>query len=403
MKLLKVLSVSELKEHLIDYLRSKQSIIELDLINSLDYVLAEDVYALEDIPNFYKSTVDGYALKAKDTQLASESIPSILKCRESVKIGSINTIELGERECSYINTGAMLPYNSNAVLMIEDSDYVEATNEVLVFKSLAENENVSIPGVDITQDMLLFKQYQLIDSRVLATLASQGIKKVKVFKKMSCAIISSGNELVPYQSEIMQAQVRDINTILLDKTLIKYGFEIKQTKLIKDDFDLYYQSLKEIDVDIYLTSGGSSQGNEDYTYDVFDKLTSNVFCHGLAIKPGKPTVVARNDNKLYLGLPGNPVSAYLVLRQTLIEAYLELYHIKKTIILAHLAHNTNSSPGKDSLILVKFVFEDNKVIAKPLYYRSSNVYVLAQADGYFVITSNSEGKNKDDIVEVIVF
>jgi len=398
-----VISVAEVNQKIVDFLKENLKVIEIDLKDSIGNILAQDVYAKEETPQFYKSTVDGYAVIIQDTLGASESLPSVLKYQGSIEIGENNTYELSSGNCLYLNTGSMLPSGANGVVMIEQTERIEATGEVLVYQTLANHENVSIPGTDIAKDQLLFEKGQLIDERMQAVLASQGINKISVYQKLDAIIISSGNELVSYDSQIAMGQIRDINVFLIKGLLEKYGITIKDTFLIKDDFETYSDILKNNEANLYITSGGSSQGSEDYTYDVFHQLTNNVLCHGLAIKPGKPTIVAARDNRLYLGLPGNPVSAYLVLKKTLIASYLTTTKQNQSTIKAQLAHNMAGAPGKDSIILVKIEEIPNILIAKPIFYRSSNVLALSEADGYFVIREGLEGVDEGEEVEVVLF
>jgi len=403
MKLFNVISISDLNNQITNFLKDNFQIIEIDLQESVGDILAEDVYAKEDTPQFYKSTVDGYAVIIQDTLGASESLPSVLKYQGSIEIGETNTSTLESGSCLYLNTGSMLPAGANGVVMIEQTERIEATNEILVYKALANHENVSIPGTDIAKEQLLLEKGQLIDERVQAVLASQGISKVKVYQKLEAIIVSSGNELVSYDSQIAMGQIRDINVFLIKGLLQKHGIIVKETFLIKDDITTYTDVLKNNQANLYITSGGSSQGNEDYTYDVFHELTNNVFCHGLAVKPGKPTIVAAQDDRLFLGLPGNPVSAYLVLKKTLIATYLATQGQKLTTIKARLAHNMAGAPGKDSIILVKISAPANTIIAKPVFYRSSSILALSEADGFFVIKEGLEGVDGGEEVEVILF
>ena len=403
MKLFNVMRIAEVNERLTDFLAENLKVVEVDLEDGMGHVLAEAIYAREDTPQFYKSTVDGYAVVVQDTLGASESLPSVLTYQGKIEIGENNTHTLASGHCLYLNTGSMLPDGANGVVMIEQTEMIEATSEVLVYHALAHHENVSIPGSDVAKEQVLFERNQRIDARVQAVLATQGIHKVKVFKQLEAIIISSGNELVRYDSDIKMGQIRDVNVFLIKGLLEKHGISVKETFLIKDDFKTYSDVLKNNEADLYIASGGSSQGKEDFTYDVFDELTGNVFCHGLAIKPGKPTIVAMKDNRLYLGLPGNPVSAYLVLMKTLIASYLNIINQAPNMIQARLVHNMAGAPGKDSIILVKIEDQGDRVLARPVFYRSSNVLALSEADGYFVIRAGLEGIDENEEVEVVLF
>jgi len=402
-KLFDVINVERLNEQLTDFLEDALTVIQVDLADSLGYQLAEPIYAIEDTPTFYKSTVDGYAVMVQDTVGASEALPSVLNYQGAIAIGEHNLQTLEAGGCLYLNTGAMLPAGANGVAMIEQTEKIEGTNEVLVYRTLANHENVTIPGSDMAKGQPLFGKGRHIDERVQSVLASQGITEIKVFKKLEAVIVSSGNELIDYQSPARLGQIRDINVFLIRGLLEKHGIVVKETFLIKDDLHTYRDLLKHNAADLYITSGGSSQGSEDYTYDVFHELTNDVFCHGLAISPGKPTIVARKDQRLYLGLPGNPVSAYLVLKETFIASYLTLINQEQASVSAQLEHNLAGSPGKDRIVLVKLEKQTDGWSAHPIFYRSSNVLALSEADGYFVIKAGLEGVNACDEVKVVLF
>ena len=401
MKLFSVMSVEELNKELEQKLSDFNKIIEIDLPLSMGYSLAEDIFAVEDTPQFFKSTVDGYALSYLDTLSASESMPSVFTLSGQIAIGEDVDYELDVHSCVYIHTGAMLPRGANAVIMIEQTEKFSVTNEILCFKSLAFNENVTIPGSDIKKETLLFEKLQVVDERVMAVLAAQGINRVKVLKPLEAIIISSGNELVKYDEQISRGEIRDINSFLIRGLLEKFNIKVKASYLLSDNRSTYVETLRKHRADLYITSGGSSQGNEDYTFDVFNDLTDNIICHGLAIKPGKPTIVAASENSIYLGLPGNPVSAYLVLQRTLISILRQNYKKSSTKIYCNISQNIKSAPGKESIILVKL--SDNYKLAHPIFYRSSNVLALSQADGYVIIKSGLEGLNENDKVEVLLF
>jgi len=400
MKLFDVISVDKLNEQLTNFLETAFTVTKKKLTDTFGYQLAEDIYAKEDTPAFYKSTMDGYAVMVQDTVGASESLPSVLNYQGAIAIGENNLQTLDAGSCLYLNTGAMLPLGANAVVMIEQTEKIEGSNDVLIYRSLAHHENITVPGSDVAKGQPLFKKGQLIDERVQATLASQGITELKVFKKLEAVIISSGNELVDHQSPTELGQVRDVNVFLIRGLLEKYGIHVKETFLIKDDVNTYREQLEKSKADLYITSGGSSQGSEDYTYDVFHELTGNVFCHGLAVSPGKPTIVAKKDQRLYLGLPGNPVSAYLVLRKTLIASYLNLINQEGSAVKARLSHNITGSPGKDRVVLVNLEKRSVGWSAQPIFYRSSSILALSKADGYFVIKEGLEGMDEDVEVEV---
>ncbi len=156
--------------------------------------------------------------------------------------------------------------------------------------------------------------------------------------------------------------------------------------------------------DVILTSGGSSKGDKDFTVQVFEKLTNNVFCEGILLKPGKPTILANTEETLFIGLPGHPVSSYLVLKHLVLESFYNAIGYKnKNKVYGVLSENVPNSVGRENIVLCNTVVENNEVKVTPVYYSSSNIGVLSQVDGYFILGENLEGKDKGQKVEVNLF
>lgn len=386
MKFLNVKSMSNIKNEIDQFTKSKT--IEIDTDNALNFTLCEDVYSKINVPNFNKSCVDGYAIIHTDSNGASESSPIMFSQIESLSIGIHNKMNLNSCQCQYVVTGGMVPVNCSGVVKIEDCE--SFGDKILVKKDISKNEALILSGEEFQKEQLVFEKGHQLSNRDIALLLSLGISTVNVYKNLTCVVISSGNELVNYKNDLHIGQTYDVNTFLLSSELKSLGINVIDTVVLKDDYELYKNTLNAYDVDIYITSGGSSKGNEDYTLKVFDELTQNVICHGISTKPGKPTILAKTREKLYLGLPGNPVSAYLVMYQ--------LLHNCKTITMK-VSENVNSDPGKTSAILVQI----ENGIATPIYYRSSYLKSLAIADGFFVISENLEGVNALEEVEVTLF
>ncbi len=391
MRFLDVINVSDITEIIKDYLTT-QAVEKIDTTKAVGRRLQCDVFSQIAVPAFAKSCVDGYAIIFEDSIGASETTPVMLETITSYKIGEVNHGSLKRGYCQYIVTGAMIPSGCSAVVKVEDCELFGSN--VLVKKTLSENENIIGIGEDFSKSKLALPKNTILTNRDIAFLLSLGISEVEVTKTLRAVVISTGNELVKYNQQLTPAKIYDTNTFLLASELQRCGIEVVDTLLLKDDYELFVNSLEKYDVDLYLTSGGSSKGNEDYTKAVFEKLTNNVICHGINLKPGKPTVVAKKAGKLYLGLPGNPLSAYLVLRTIISES---LRPSKKSFF--KLSENVHSDEGKSTIVFVKI--SGNK--AQPLYYKSSYLNVLASADGYFIIDENVEGIDKDCDIEVNYF
>ncbi len=386
MKYLEVAKMAEIRAHLQDFI--KKTVVEINVVDAVGLQLAKDVYSVCDVPSFNKSTLDGYAINYQESTSATETTPTILKSVLSYKIGEVNKTKLALGECQYVVTGAMIPANCSGVVKVEDCETFGSN--VLIKSAISKNTGVVLAGEEFSANTLAKSQGEYLTSRDISLLVSLGIKTVSVYKPLTCVVISNGNELTHYSKELTIGKVYDVNTHLITAELKRMGHHVVDTITLEDDFNLYLETLKSYDVDLYVTSGGSSKGNEDYTAAVFETLTQNVLCHGINTKPGKPTIVAKHGEKLYLGLPGNPVSAFLVLHQ--------LISTSKKVLLP-VSENVNSDHGKTTSVLVKLA--DN--LAVPIYYKSGYLNSLAMADGYFVIAENLEGIEKGMEVEVMLF
>ncbi len=408
MKLLNVLKVEEVKEKLTTNFENLLKVKDIEVTNGLNYYLAEDIYSQCDVPEFNKSRVDGYAVLFNDCKLAYESSPVVLNSVGELNIGDENKVKLDSGECMYIPTGAMLPENTEAVVMIENVDKL-GDNLITVHKSVIKNENITFKGDDIRKNTLMFKKGTKIDERIIGTLCSQGILNIKVYEKLKVFILSSGDELIEHnEKEIIIGQTREINSIFIKNALHNDNFEVVGTKLIKDNKNLYKDTIlsiiKDSSIDLVITSGGSSKGDKDFTIDVFEEITKNVFCYGIAIKPGKPTILAENNNKLFIGLPGHPVSSYMVLKHIILHSFYNSISYKNNKkLIGKLKYNVPNSIGREMLCLCKLTKEDNEYIVEPIFYNSSNIGILASAHGYFTIKETREGFNAEESVEVNLF
>ncbi len=409
--MVKLLHVQKMEQIKLTLEAKIKSILKTEIINTdeaLNFYIAEDVYTVENVPSFNKSRVDGYAVKFNDCKVASESSPCMLNYIGELNIGSENRTLLGDNECMYIPTGAMLPVNADAMVMIEHTEKL-GDSHVFVNKSVKLNQYITFIGDDVKENTLLIKKGVKIDERVIAVLNSQGITKVEVFSKLKVCVLSSGDELVePSKSTMTVGQTREINSVYCANALKQNNFDLLAIDLIKDDKQLYKETLeKMIDKykpEIIITSGGSSKGDKDFTVQVFEELTNNVFCEGILLKPGKPTILANTKETLFIGLPGHPVSSYLVLKHLVLESFYNAIGFKnKNKVYGELSENVPNSVGRENIVLCNTSVENLEVKVTPVYYSSSNIGVLSQVDGYFVLSENLEGKNKGEKVEVNLF
>lgn len=371
---------------------------------ALHRYVAEDLIAGFDLPRFDRSTVDGYAIRWKDVVGASESIPGMLTLVGKVSMGETTSLHVGSGEAVYVPTGGMLPSGCDAVVMIEYSEKLD--EETLMISSpVSQGENVTYIGDDLACGELLIKKGVKISPYDIGLLVGMGTNKVTVFERPKVAIISTGDEIVDPSKDSTVGQVFDMNGYALSALVQELGGTVVIKSIVKDDFEALKQCMEQClaAADIVLISGGSSVGVRDYTKLLIESFSeSELLIHGLAIKPGKPTLLGRIGDKIVFGLPGHPVSA-LVVFEELVKYYLEQLRecsqIKVTIN-ARLTNNVHGAPGRDTFQMVGLEKRDHEWYAVPIYAKSGMMSLLAHSSGYFIIPMHKEGYKQDEQVEV---
>jgi molybdenum cofactor synthesis domain-containing protein len=310
----KLLDIDEVEKELSRYIRFEPLGVEyVELINSYGRVLAEDIYSPIDHPPFDRSMVDGYAIRSIDVAGADDLHPVELRVKGSIPVGVHPDISVGEGKAVEIATGAMIPRGADSVVMVE---YTRRKGDrVLVYRSTYPGENISTSGSDISVGDLVLLKGTILTEREIGLLAGLGFKRVKVYKQPRIAVYSTGNEVIEPGDRLQPGKVYDVNGYLVTNLLRSIGAYVEYKGLLPDDYDIVYETLsRDLErYDILITSGGTSAGLGDLIYRVFDNLGEpGVVIHGLKIKPGKPTVFAIARNKLLIGLPGFPLSCYMV-------------------------------------------------------------------------------------------
>jgi molybdopterin molybdotransferase len=377
---------------------------ERQVLDALDYILAEKVVSSVAVPEFDRSVVDGYAVIASDTQGANDSIPTFLKVVGESKMGEPCDIELKSGECVYVPTGSMIPKNSNACVMVEHTESI-TDDKVAIYEAVADGKSVVRKGDDIKEGEVIFEAGRKLSAADIGFLSSIGIYKVKVFKKWNITIISTGDELVDEKSEYKFGKIRDINTNLLSALSIKFGFKIINKFLLKDDAEILEKTLKTAmsDSDVVVISGGSSKGKKDASSLVIDKVTSSgVLTHGIAVKPGKPTITGydKNTNTVVVGLPGHPVASAVLFKLVVCGLYdmITKTEAKDLVCEGIMTENMPASPGRMTFQLVKL---DKDFNVTPIFGRSGLIHTLSESDGYIVLEIDQEGIKKGD--KIIVY
>ena len=362
----------------------------------LGRILAADLTAGEDLPAFDRATVDGYAVNAADTFGAGAAIPAQLEVIGEILMGEAAGFPIRRGQCARISTGGMLPPGANAAVMIEHTE--QADGLCLVYRSVAPFENVNRRGDDLAAGAIALKKGTRLNSAAIGILAALGIDEVTVFQKPVIAVISTGDELVP--GKPAPGQIRDVNTSLLAAAIREAGCEARIYGAVADQRAVIEQSVKACvrEADAVLISGGSSAGARDLTVGIIDTLGTAYF-HGVAMKPGKPTIFGVVDGKPVFGLPGHPLAAYFVFRlivSPLLRARMALPP-ERPLTVGTLAENIPSNHGREEFLCVR-LREDRSVV--PLHTKSGVISVLSEATGFLRIPRNAEGLAQGTTVEV---
>jgi len=381
-----------------------RKIEEINFAETYGRILAEDVHATIDLPPFNRASMDGYAVKAKDTFIATEDNPVLLNLSEVVKAGNIPKKRLMEGNCVEIGTGAPLPSGADAVVMVEFTETEEGN--IKIYDAVAPGENIANRGSDIEKGNILLRSGTLITPDKIGVLSAIGMSLVTVFRKPRVAVISTGNELIKPNEDLKYGKAYDINSETIASAVKSCGCIPIHSGIAKDDYnDLKAKISQFSDADIIITSGGTSAGAGDVLNVVVEDI-GEVLIHGISVKPGKPTLIGiltkGNIDKIIFGLPGNPVAA-LVVFQVFAAPFLRRmagirgYKQRKESIKLRLSRRYHSSRGRSQYVLIK-IREDQ---AYPILKDSGAITALAEADGYFEVPKNVEIIEKGDKIDVI--
>lgn len=377
---------------------------DVSLMDAVDRVVSKDYYASVNLPEFNRSTVDGYAVVSMDVMGASESMPSFLDCISEINMGENTNLVLKTGQAVYVPTGGMVPNGADGMVMIE---YIQKLDDktILIHKAIAPGENMTMVGDDLQIGDLIVSKGKKINAYDIGLFASMGVGKVEVFKKPRFAIISTGDEIIDIDEVQKLGQIREVNGYALAALIKQLGGVVVSKVIVKDEFSLLQAAMANAieKADIVLISGGSSVGTRDFTKQVIESFDDGtVMVHGISIKPGKPTIMGMIQHKLVFGLPGHPAAA-LIIFQIFVKKYIQRIlksEMKSFTIQAAIDSNVHSSPGKETYQMVELIKEKHEWKAIPLYGKSGMMTLLARASGYIRISDEKEGILKGELVEV---
>lgn len=414
--MLTVLSVKEAQRCILESLAHKRTGMEnIPVAASLGRVLAEEIVALEMVPSFARSTMDGFAVRSADTFGASESMPALLNLAGHVLMGAAPPGNLQPGETMSIPTGGMLPGGSDSVVMVEYSETFG--NQVALYRPVAPFENTIRQGEDFQKGDMVLPAGCLIRAADVGILSALGRLNLKVYAQPRVNIFSTGDEIVAPGEEPKTGQIRDINGPVLCSQVEENGGVAQHRGIIADEEDELQKALLESmeDADLLIISGGSSVGTRDVAAKVIAALPEGgVYFHGVSMRPGKPVIYGMSQGKPIFGLSGNPVSAMfsfiLFVKPVLrILQGLSSFPDFNPYVEAYLDTNLSSPGGREDYIRVALYQEaaaegkEGMIRAKPLFGGPGLLHTMVQADGYFVIPRDVEGYPAGSKVKVYLF
>ncbi len=370
------------------------------LLESLRRVSAEDVRSPIDVPLADRAAMDGYAVAARDTSRGGKFKPVVLRILETLYADGVPKKRVSRGRCTEVATGARLPAGADAVVMVEDTD--REKDLVKVYRPVHPRENVSVRGGDIRKGSLVVRPGEWLTPAKVGSLAAIGRDRVSVFAKPRVAILTTGDEVVPPGQPIRAGQVYDVNSNTMASLVRENGGDPVLLGRVDDRLDALHDALsRAVKEDVVVFSGGSSVGVKDMIIDVLRSMGELLF-HGVAVKPGRPTVLGRVEGKPVLGMPGNPTSClsngYIMLAPML-RRMAHLPPPVGRIVEAPLAKPIRSPPGRVEIHTVRLV--DGEAV--PAFKESGAITSMAYADGYIEIPADVDLVEKGETVRVVLF
>lgn len=406
--MLEVLTVRQALQVMESNISSEEQEAEkVSILESLNRISNADIKATSALPPFNRSSMDGYAVKAQNTFGASESMPALLQVTGEILMGSPPPSSLQEEETMSISTGGMLPEGSDAVVMVEYTESLGAS-DIAIYRPVAPGENVLLAGDDLKAGEILLKQGERVSSLHIALLAAQGSSEIEVLKKPVVGIISTGDELVDINTLPSPGKIRDVNSYSLAALVHEAGAVARRYALVTDDA----ASLKDVltvavnECHLVLVSGGSSVGTRDITAETIASLGKpGVLFHGVSMRPGKPTIFGIIENIPVFGLSGNPSSAMItfdILVKKAIFYKTGLPWREKLMVEARIARNLPSAQGREDYLRVALESREGVLWAVPIFSPAGFLMTMLKTRGLVKIEQNLEGLKEGQTVKVVL-
>ncbi|MGE8021209.1 gephyrin-like molybdotransferase Glp [Peribacillus frigoritolerans] len=382
----------------------------IPLEDSQDRFLAQDIVATNDVPHFNRSPYDGFALRSKDTSEGSINNPLEFEVVEELAAGMVSTIPVQKNQVARIMTGAQMPAECDAVIMLElTKEFEKDGKKYISFKrSLKEGENVSFQGEDAKKGDVLVKKGTAINPGIIGLLATFGYAEVPVARKPVVGLFATGSELLDVHEPLQPGKIRNSNSHAISAQIRRAGGEVRFYGKLKDEFELSYEAISTAleEVDLLITTGGVSVGDFDLLPDIYQKIGAVVLFNKVAMRPGSVTTVAVYNDKFLFGLSGNPSASYVgfelfarpIIRTMLFSEY---PHLRKET--AQLAEDFLKPNPFSRLLRTRLFYESGQLKVIPSGVDKSNITTsLAGANSLTVLPGGTRGFQTGDFVDILL-
>ena len=378
---------------------------KINTVNSNGRILSQDIKSSINLPHFNRSSMDGYAIYASDSNGVSLSSPNYLEIIEEIKMGDVPKHKILTGKTSRIFTGGMIPKGSNAVIMEEDTEEL-GNNMIEIKKPVSIGENIIFSGEETKKGNIIINKGTKIRSQEIGSLLESGFTEIFVSKKPVIGVLSSGDELIPPENTLELGKIRDINTYTISNLINNSGGIAEIFPILPDDLNSQLNQAKKAlqFCDMLIFSAGSSISYRDTTAEVINSLDKpGVIVHGISVKPGKPTILGLSGKKPIIGLPGNPVSSIMIFIN-IVKPILDKLNNHISVITKQidctLTEDISSQTGREDYVQVSIRSADQKILATPVFGKSNLINTLVNSDGFVTIPPETGGLYKNSIVKV---
>ena len=396
-ELFTVVPPREALEALLRRCRPIERCARVALGEALGRVANATLRAPETLPAFARSAMDGYAVRASDTFGASDASPAYLRLCGEIAMGAAPELAVGAFEAGRIHTGAMLPRGADAVIMVEETN--AHGDQIELLAAVAPGENVVAAGEDVRSGDVAITRGRRLRAQDLGGLAALGVTALDVVESPRIAILSTGDEVVAPGMATALGQVRDVNATTVAAVVSAAGGRPLPCGIVCDDETALLEATRTAldGADALILSAGSSVSDRDLTARVVERLGKpGIFVHGIAIKPGKPTLLAFAGDKPVIGLPGNPASA-LVLAWRIVAPLVRALGGEVGVnfdageIDAVLTAPVRSRPGREDFLPCTLERIGESVRATPIFGKSNLIFTLVRCDGLITVPLDQSG------------